>query len=154
MSNVDCDERTDIFIVGIMFIEMLTGRHPFNTGSLKDHDIHVNIVNLKFDMPALQDEAAVSFIRRTLCNAEHRLNRETVMKHRFIDRILEEHIKSFAYAPNVIDRNDYPPYNNNRSFFKNITGVHVVKYKSSLQIVPIEPVNPNTQVLSYNKIKV
>lgn len=123
--NERLNGEIEIFVIGIIFVEMVTGRHPFRKESAEDDDIHENILNLAFTMPNLSSHSAMSFIRHTLCERTVRLNQETVMRHRFFEEKVEEQIMSYKLPPKLFDTNDYEPFVNNINFFKNISGIDI-----------------------------
>lgn len=84
-SDVPWDHRIDIFNVGVILLQiMLTGRHPFGK---EDCQIQANCRKIAFHMPPLNDPNAVSFIKKTLCQQDDRLNVISIQKHPFIDSI-------------------------------------------------------------------
>lgn len=60
------DGKVDIFNIGVIFVEMVSGCHPFTYKANCMADVQDNIRQLKFKIPPL-DPAAISFINRTIC---------------------------------------------------------------------------------------
>lgn len=46
LGNQSCDGRVDIFVAGIIFVQMIIGRHPFEMNAKNDVEVHRNIVKM------------------------------------------------------------------------------------------------------------
>lgn len=78
------DAKVDIFVVGVMLIEMITGQHPF-VGSAKDEaGILENIRNLTLRFPPVFHPGVMSFMHLTVCPQNFRMSVEQCIKHHLI----------------------------------------------------------------------
>ncbi len=50
LKNERWDSRVDLFIVGIIFYEMVVGVHPFRKGTSNFDEANAKIVTLQFDI--------------------------------------------------------------------------------------------------------
>lgn len=115
------DERVDIFNTGIVFFEMLTGKHPFITSN-DPNDVAKNIVSVKFQMPTLQCDPAISFINKTLCEASRRLNVNNVLQHPFIPPMIFAARTSFEWPKKIFNMQNYPTCFTSKNL-QDITGI-------------------------------
>lgn len=71
------DGRFDYFITGVIFLIMITGKHPFN------YDNN-NIKRLQFTMKTNISSDAMSFVSMTVCPMLNRVNDDGILIHPYI----------------------------------------------------------------------
>lgn len=134
MVKADWGSKVDLFAVGIIFVQMVLGEHPFVGNSKTEEEFLTNIKELKFKMPLMYHPAVVSFIHLTLCYEQRRLNINALMAHQFIKPKLESAMTTFNWADKSMMNDEitskYPlPYNNHTSLFKDIGDIPFVGYR-------------------------
>lgn len=132
--NVTWDHRVDNFNVGVILLIMITGFHPFGKHLTQ---IQENCRKLAFLMPPLTDANAVSFIQRTVCHQDDRLNLISIRKHPFIASIEERIINSYVPAADAIYCEEKPikPFYDGINFFSNVPGIPLDKVEKE-RLVP------------------
>lgn len=102
MGNVEWDFRTDYFVLGVMFCQMLEVSHPFGENIPM---IERNVMRLAYKLPIMPQTANL-FVRALLCKMDRRLSVESIQRHPFINHHIDATIAS--YEPYIKIVNDIP----------------------------------------------
>lgn len=117
------DFKVDIFSAGIIFVEMISGQHPFYKGANRDEEAK-NVVHCKFDMPTIADQSAISFIRQTLCVKNERLTADEAVEHPHIACKIQKVISSFQWAPPIFDNQKMEKrYTDHHAFYEILSDI-------------------------------
>lgn len=116
MDNVSWDHRVDYFNVGVIFLMMTTGKHPFG---IKDSEIQRNVVKLRYRMPKFASDDARSFVMKTVCPNDDRLNCIDIMRHPFISSVADTIKTNYVSDCSIILHGDQliEPFYDNINFF-------------------------------------
>lgn len=102
---------------------MITGKHPFEKGAKNEKDVNKNIINLKFDIPKIPDLSGISFIQKTLCLKNERLDAVEAVKHDYITCKVQKALSSYNWAPAVIENKNNKYFYNHHSFYQILPGI-------------------------------
>lgn len=116
----------DIFVIGVMFVEMVSGRHPFYVKSDSPETLN-NIRQLDFKMPFMLHPTAMSFVHSTICRQAYRMNIKQTLQHPFVkSRVLIAETSFQRSKKEIMNEPIEATYFNHSSFPKRIPGVHFV----------------------------
>lgn len=149
LSNERFTEKVDIFNLGIIFVEMTSGTHPFFHGATDTDGVHRNILNLNYKLRNVLHLPAVSFISRILCEEQRRFDATEALKHNFIWPYVEKSVASFVAQRKIISNETVGDYCNHTSFVRNISGLDEmmpIVTTVFVQVPAVVAVNQNVQV--------
>lgn len=151
--NEEWDARVDVFVVGVMFLEMVAGVHPFIGNAQTEQDVIDNIKGMKLHIPRMFHPAAVSFQRSTVCYQYLRMDSQQCLKHQFIKQYVGQAIAYYQFAEKSMmteTSSKKETYFDKVSFFKEISGIDFVGNGWGDEIVDPKPpvINPEPPVIN------
>lgn len=89
--EVTHDKSTDIWSLGILCYEFLTGKTPFESNSRSFKEVKKKVLEMKYDFPAHLSDDAKDFIKKLLNeNMENRMRINQILVHPWIMKYVEK----------------------------------------------------------------
>ena len=109
VSHIGHDETVDIWCIGVLLFELITGKPPFAGNNIET--VKMNISKLNISWPPVMDPDARDLTARILkLNGKERLPIEQILNHNFFKK----------YCPNAIKELIKPENQNNKIFIVSV----------------------------------
>lgn len=100
------DSKVDIFAIGVIFIEMVAGSHPFQVIGNIQKTVD-NIKKITFEIPYMLQPTAISFLHLTVCQKTSRMNVQNTVQHQFIKGKVASAAVTFTCSPKIIMNEEF-----------------------------------------------
>ncbi len=119
------DHRVDYFSLGVIFLIMTTGQHPFDDGRNDNKIIQDNVAKMNFKAHMFESAVANSFVRHTVCRQNNRFHCMNILQHPFISSIIRKVNDTYnpAVAVTFDDGLKFQPFYDNVNLFEPYQGV-------------------------------